>query len=279
MLTLGGVPEHFNFPILKTLEENTTFQKKIKWLNIPEGTGEMVQKLNAKEVDAALLLTEGATKAINLGADFTIAQVYVSSPLCWGVHQLPNAQIQPKTSTQNPILISRFGSGSHLMSYVWLAKQGEKPKPDNFKVIGTLDKALAHYEAKNNGYFLWEKYTTMPFVEKGIIERTGEVYTPWPCFVLCLRNGLNSEEKNILLNQFFPTVEKTALHLKANTKATVIAIAERYSLKPEKISEWFKQTTWFGQSDLSKEILKVENFLIQAGQLERSKALQSYFKN
>jgi len=277
MLKLGGVPEHFNFPILKTLEENEEFQRQIKWINIPEGTGEMVKKLNSKEVDAALLLTEGATKAINLGADFYIAQVYVSSPLCWGVHQLPNAIIQPEPNPQKPILISRFGSGSHLMSYVWLAQHNLKPSEDNFKVIGTLDKALAHFQAKNSGYFLWEKYTTMPYVESCIISRTEEIYTPWPCFVLCLRNGLSTEEKNSLLNQFFPTVEALAKRSKLIPSASINTIAERYNLKPEKVNEWFTQTTWFGNCDLEAEILKAEQFLIQAGQLEKKITPSAYF--
>ena len=46
---------------------------------------------------------------------------------------------------------------------------------------------MADYgRSKNNRAqgFLWEKYTTSPFVKQNKCKFIGEVVTPWPCFVI-----------------------------------------------------------------------------------------------
>ena len=58
----------------------------LEWIMFPEGTGAMNKALRNKEIDLAVILTGGIIKDIANGNPSKILQVYVSSPLQWGVH-------------------------------------------------------------------------------------------------------------------------------------------------------------------------------------------------
>ncbi len=61
-MRLGGVPEHFNIPILRALaalgDEETT------WTSVKGGTGAMMQLLQRGELDVVFALTEGILAAL-----------------------------------------------------------------------------------------------------------------------------------------------------------------------------------------------------------------------
>jgi hypothetical protein len=57
---------------------------------VPEGTGKMCQMLRDGETDIAVILTEGIVKDITAGNPSKIVQVYVDSPLIWGIHVAAN---------------------------------------------------------------------------------------------------------------------------------------------------------------------------------------------
>jgi hypothetical protein len=87
-LRVGGVPEHFNLPWHLALEARRfePLGLRIAWQDYPGGSGAMATALRDGELDAALLLTEGAIAAIAEGAPFKIASLYTDSPLVWGIH-------------------------------------------------------------------------------------------------------------------------------------------------------------------------------------------------
>ena len=87
-LRVGGVPEHFNTP-WHTAAAAGRFEElglAFEWKEYPGGTGAMCRDLRSDEIDLAVLLTEGIYKDIVTGGNSKIAGVYVSSPLCWGIH-------------------------------------------------------------------------------------------------------------------------------------------------------------------------------------------------
>ena len=84
-LRLGGVPEHFNVPWHLALESGCLDDMKLSWQDQPGGTGQMLRRLDSGELDLVSILTEGTVKAIADGLAATIIQVYVESPLQWGV--------------------------------------------------------------------------------------------------------------------------------------------------------------------------------------------------
>ena len=91
----------------------------MKWEYIPEGTGRMSKLLRTKELDVACILTDGIVKDIIAGNPSRILQVYVASPLLWGVHAPGNIdaeKTQPQADGKSPM--SRYGSVSHHSSFL-----------------------------------------------------------------------------------------------------------------------------------------------------------------
>jgi ABC-type nitrate/sulfonate/bicarbonate transport system substrate-binding protein len=203
----------------------------------------MIKGLQAGTLDIAVLLTEGITRAILKGLDAKIIAVYVQSPLCWGIHAPANQSLHGLADLDGATFaISREGSGSHLMSYVLAQREGWDADALTFDVVGDVYGglwALNHGEAQG---FLWEKYTTQPFVDQGKCKRIGEVYTPWPCFVIAVRNEVLAQEE-ALLNAVIDIIQERAAQLKA-APDTAEVLAWRYALKKGEASEWLRQTEW-----------------------------------
>jgi ABC-type nitrate/sulfonate/bicarbonate transport system substrate-binding protein len=61
------------------------FEIDLRWRDYPDGSGAMAKALRHGELDAALLLTEGAVAGIADGGGFRIASLYTDSPLKWGI--------------------------------------------------------------------------------------------------------------------------------------------------------------------------------------------------
>ncbi len=201
-LLIGGVPEHFNLPWYIALR-NKDFQKKeinLRWKDYAGGTGEMYRALREKEIDMAVILTEGMVRDIINGNESKIVQVFVKSPLIWGIHVAANSDYETVSDLKGTdAAISRFGSGSHLMAFVNAENQDWDLKNDlKFKVIQDLDGALEGLPVGNGDYFMWEKFMTKPHVDNGTFRLIGESPTPWPSFVIAVRNDvLENEAENI----------------------------------------------------------------------------------
>jgi ABC-type nitrate/sulfonate/bicarbonate transport system substrate-binding protein len=242
---IGGVPEHFNLPWRLAIEEGKFKDAglELHWSDMTGGTGQMIKGLQAGTLDIAVLLTEGITRAILKGLDAKIIAVYVQSPLCWGIHVPTNQALHGLADLDAATFaISREGSGSHLMSYVLAQREGWDLDALSFDVVGDVYGglwALNHGEAQG---FLWEKYTTQPFVDQGKCKRIGEVYTPWPCFVIAVRNEV-LEQEEALLNEVIAIIQARAAQLKAAPDNAEV-VAWRYALKQGEVSAWLKQTEW-----------------------------------
>ena len=261
---VGGVPEHFNLPWKKAIEENR-FEKQgisISWQDYHGGTGAMTKALRSGDLDIAILLTEGIIADIHRGNPSKIIQFYVKSPLRWGIHVGAKSKFTSVNDLENSrAAISRFGSGSHLMAYVnadnykWdLAKQ-------KFEVVKNLDGGRAYLADGKADYFLWEKFTTKPFVDNGEFRIIGECPTPWPSFVVAVREELLLTH-NAEIEQILKIVNESCSQVKRSDN-TVNEIAERYQLKEEDVAVWFNETEWAYNGDLDSETInKVQERLI-----------------
>jgi sulfonate transport system substrate-binding protein len=244
-LKIGGVPEHFNLPWRLAIEEGRLREAglDLHWSDMSGGTGQMIRGLETGSIDIAVLLTEGITKAILQGLDVKILQVYVVSPLHWGIHVPYASGIQQESDLENQTFaISREGSGSHLMAYVMADKQNWKLDSLKFNVIGDVYGglwALGHDEAQA---FLWEKYTTFPFVEQQKCRWIGDVVTPWPCFVIAVRNEIADRHEDIL-RTMCGIVNQKALEIKEGSDSVEI-ISWRYNLRSDQVSRWLSETDW-----------------------------------
>jgi len=271
---IGGVPEHFNLPWRNAIEEGA-FQSigvELHWSDMTGGTGQMIKGLQAGSIDIAVLLTEGITRAILQGLDAKILNVYVASPLCWGLH-VPADQTIKKLSDLNgkTFAISREGSGSHLMAYVKAQQEQWSLDELKFNVVGDVYGGIW---ALNNGEaqgFLWEKFTTSPFVDQGKCRLLDEVFTPWPCFVIAVRSEIVQSDES-LLREMVSIVQKEAYRLKHQANSAE-QFAWRYALPQEEIQKWLNQTEWnYGKELDRQDFVKVVSELMDLGLLTKNQA-------
>jgi ABC-type nitrate/sulfonate/bicarbonate transport system substrate-binding protein len=271
---IGGVPEHFNLPWRNAIEEGA-FQSigvELHWSDMTGGTGQMIKGLQAGSIDIAVLLTEGITRAILQGLDAKILNVYVASPLCWGLH-VPADQTIKKLNDLNgkTFAISREGSGSHLMAYVKAQQEQWSLDELKFNVVGDVYGGIW---ALNNGEaqgFLWEKFTTSPFVDQGKCRLLDEVFTPWPCFVIAVRSEIVQTNES-LLREMVSIVQKEAYRLKHQANSAE-QFAWRYALPQEEIQKWLNQTEWnYGKELDRQDFVKVVSELMDLGLLTKNQA-------
>jgi ABC-type nitrate/sulfonate/bicarbonate transport system substrate-binding protein len=263
-IKIAGVPEHFNLPWHLSIE-NGDFEKEnidLQWTDVPEGTGKMCQMLRDKETDIAVILTEGIVKDIVAGNPSKIVQVYVESPLIWGIHVAAKSNYKTLADLENTkVAISRLGSGSQLMAYVNADNQGWKTDNLQFEIVNTIDGAV---EALTNGtadYFMWERFMTKPLVDKGIFRRVADCPTPWPCFVIAVRDEVLEKQPKII-SKILKIINQTTQEFK-DIPSIDKTLASNYNQKIEDIQEWLSLTQWSQKSLTEKMLNKVQNQLFQ----------------
>ncbi|MEL6676537.1 MAG: PhnD/SsuA/transferrin family substrate-binding protein [Bacteroidota bacterium] len=271
-LSIGGVHEHFNMPWHRLFESQVLQEAGIQphWTDFHGGTGAMVEGLNSGAVDMAVLLTEGAIHGINQGGAYRILSFYVSSPLLWGIHVPADSPYQKMADVKGRrYAISRYGSGSHLMSFVDAQKRQWSYENLDFVVVKNLQGAREAFQKREADIFFWEKFTTKPLVDAGEFRRIAERPTPYACFVVCATEKALAEKAGEI--QFcLKEVYKAARKLRQNPSIDSI-IANYYGLQPEDVTEWLTSITWpyrrsLSRSALNKAITTLKSLdLIQAG--------------
>ena len=280
-LKVGGVPEHFNYPWYITLK-NKEYSKhniNLRWQDYPGGTGQMCKALREGTVDIAIVLTEGIIKDIAAGNPSKILQTYIKTPLIWGIHVGAKSSFKKIEDLEHAtIAISRFGSGSHLMAIVNAYNQGWDVKKLKFKVIGNLQGGI---DALTNGeadYFMWEHFTTKPLVDNGIFRRVDDCPTPWPCFVVAVRNEV--------LENNFHEVKKVLDIINVESKNFKkidnidVTLAKRYEQQLEDIQKWLKITEWNDGKPITKNLItRIQNKMVQFNVIEEKKSSGEFIKN
>lgn len=270
-IKVGGVPEHFNLPWHLCIE-NGDFETngiRIEWRDFPDGTGAMNKALRNKEIDVAIILTEGIIKDIVAGNSSRIVQKYIGSPLIWGIHVAGDSNFyQLEELKGTTAAISRMGSGSHLMAYVNARKQGWKPENLHFETVGDIDGAVEALNSNRAQYFMWEHFTTKPLVDKGIFRRVADCPTPWPCFVIAAREEIlekNSQEIQDMLD----VVNSKTREFK-DIPDIEEKLASRYGQRKDDIEKWLGKTSWSQEQITEEELIKVQNTLKELGLIDNS---------
>ncbi len=255
-LKIVGVPEHFNLPWHLCLE-NGEFEKEnidLQWTDVPEGTGKMCQMLRDGTADIAVILTEGIIKDIVNGNPSKIVQVYVESPLIWGIHVAAHSTFQNLADLENSkAAISRLGSGSQLMAYVNAKNQGWETSKLQFEIVNTIDGAVTALTNGTADYFLWERFMTQPLVDQDIFRRIADCPTPWPCFVIAVREDVLAKQPE--------TIKRVLEIINAKTQNfkgipnIVNRLAITYNQKTEDIEEWLSLTEW-SQEKIDLDLLE-----------------------
>ncbi|MDR9456288.1 MAG: substrate-binding domain-containing protein [Salegentibacter sp.] len=264
-IKVGGVPEHFNFPWHKCIEEGK-FQKKginVIWKDFPGGTGAMNKALRSGEIDAAVILTEGIIKDIIGGNQSRILQSYIGSPLIWGIHVAAGSKYNSVEELKGTkAAISRYGSGSHLMAYVNAERHYWDIRKDlNFEVVNDLDGAVEALKTDKAQYFMWEHFTTKPLVDNRTFRLVADCPTPWPCFMIVARDQAIKYNAEILKTMLQVLNEETSNFKDIPDLANILA--DNYRQKPEDIGKWLEITSWSQEQISEKEVEAVQDKLLE----------------
>lgn len=267
---IGGVPEHFNLPWYLTLSNKEYHQEDInlRWKDFYGGTGQMCKALRNGEIDMAVILTEGIIRDIIQGNQSKIVQVFVKSPLVWGIHVAKNSNYKSVSDLKGTkAAISRFGSGSHLMAYVNAENEGWNTEKDlDFQVIKNLQGALEGLPEGIGDYFMWEKFTTKPFVDNGPFSRIGECPTPWPCFVIAVRDEVLKNDSEAV-EKILKIINETTHDFKKIPSIDRM-IANRYDQQLNDVQEWLSITEWSQENLTNQQVEKVQDKLLQLDLIE-----------
>ncbi len=261
---IGGVPEHFNLPWYLTLRDKS-YQKEninLRWHDYYGGTGQMCNALRDKEIDMAVILTEGIIRDIINGNECKIVQIYTQSPLIWGIHVAANSPYKKVADLKGKkAAISRFGSGSHLMAYVNAENNGWDTSKDlDFEVIKNLEGAVIGLPNGIGDYFMWEKFTTKPYVDNGSFRALDYCPTPWPCFVIAVRNEVLENDPEAI-QTILDIINTTTEEFKMIPSIDQM-IANRYDQKIKDVQEWLSLTQWSQENINKQTIEKIQNKLL-----------------
>ncbi|MCK7590955.1 substrate-binding domain-containing protein [Subsaxibacter sp. CAU 1640] len=279
-IKIGGVPEHFNLAWYLTLKNGEYKAQGInlRWEDYHGGTGQMTKALRNKDIDMAVILTEGIIKDIVEGNPSSIVQTFVQSPLIWGIHVAYNSSFENNSDLKGQrAAISRFGSGSHLMAYINAENNHWDLKNDlKFEVIQDLEGAVKALTNADADYFMWERFMTKPLVDDKVFRCIDTLPTPWPCFVIAVRNEFldtNLDDVKTILSiinnttaefKYIPSIDRT--------------IANRYQLKLEDVQEWLQLTEWSQDVLDAFTIEKIQSELLQVGILKKTKRYDQIVK-
>lgn len=252
-LRLGGVPEHFNLPWHLALESEVLADLDLTWDDQPGGTGEMLAGLADGSLDVVSILTEGTIAAIARGLDAVVIQVYVSSPLQWGVFVPAGTDLRSESELAGrPIAISRFTSGSHLMAFVQADRNGWSIDESQFVFTGGLDGARQSFANGESEVFLWDQFMTQPLVDAGEFRKVAVQQTPWPSFVFAARTeaitGRTAEVGRVV---DAVVAEACSLHQRPDV---VDLIGERYGLDQPTTEAWLAATRFAPRQPWDPEI-------------------------
>lgn len=282
-IKVAGVPEHFNLPWHLAIK-NKLFESQgveVEWVNFRGGTGAMIQALSEEKVDVAVVLTEGIFASISKGNKSKIISKYINTPLIWGVF----------SGIQNPInhygeiydkkyAISRFGSGSHLMPQVDALAKKKDLQEEQFFVVNNLEGALSSLSKLQTDVFYWEKYTTKPYVDSGVLKHLGDYVTPWPCFMIVAREEfINTKAEGLkkMLNTIFFT-NKQFMH----SPTTILDVSKRYNQNYEDVENWFYSTEWATNELISDKLIENVNYTLKkagiiSNYLKRAELIENLF--
>lgn len=202
-LRIAVIPEHFSTPIYLAKKH---YGLDAELIPEPLGTGALTQRLRSggdDGVDVAVGLTEGfvadlgKAKAAGKSAGYGLVGTYVETPLCWAIST--GAQREDINSVGDlkggKIGVSRIGSGSFVMPYVLADQQGwlgKGEEPFSTEVIGNFaalrESVRKEGEKPATDGFMWEIFTTKHFYDNGELKRIGEIYTPWPSWMVAARD-------------------------------------------------------------------------------------------
>ncbi|KAF8623665.1 hypothetical protein AX17_007363 [Amanita inopinata Kibby_2008] len=183
-LRVGYVREHFSSPLLQYAEVDK--RQTFTLVECPSGTGQLISRLTNDEIDIAIALTDPLISGIANGSSaYKLVGSYVSTPLNWAVVAGKDTNFANIADLKGTTLgISRHGSGSQTMAYVMALQHGWPTDNLKFQVNNDIRGLISSVNDGSTSAFMWEWFTTKPFVDSGEVRFIGAVPTPWPSWMI-----------------------------------------------------------------------------------------------
>ncbi|KAF8825227.1 hypothetical protein HHX47_DHR7000186 [Lentinula edodes] len=125
------------------------------------------------------------------------------------------------------------------MAYVMGFQQGWPSESMNFQVNNDIRGLIDSVNDHSTAAFMWEWFTTKPWLDSGEVRFIGSVPTPWPSWLVAAQPSVNTEA----LKQFLTTLSSYVRSFdSAESRATknVNFIKSRFGYGEEDIEAWMK---------------------------------------
>ncbi|KAK7050870.1 hypothetical protein VNI00_004982 [Paramarasmius palmivorus] len=265
-LRIGYVREHFSSPLLQFAEDDGG--KTFTLVECPSGTGQLISRLTKDEIDVAIALTDPLISGIANGSKaYKLVGTYVTTPLNWAVITGKNSRYNSITDLKNTTVgISRVGSGSQTMAYVMALQQGWPSNSLKFRVNNDIRGLIDSVNDETTSAFMWEWFTTKPYLDADEVRFIGSVPTPWPSWLAAAQPNASAEELKTFLSTLSNYV-RSFHSAESRASKNVGFIKDKFGYPEQDILEWQK-TVGYPDDCLAipkKVITDTLNVLEQAG--------------
>ncbi|OXC70546.1 hypothetical protein AYX13_01023 [Cryptococcus neoformans] len=256
-LRVGWHREHFLSPLLQFVEKDKG--ETVELIECPGGTGEMQVKLKNGEIDLCIALTDALIAGLANGqTSYKIVGRYIASPLRWAIITGKDSQYNSVNDLKGTTFgISRLGSGSQVMASVLSLQQkwSEEEQP-KFKVNGQFKPLRDSVNSGETSVFLWEWFTTKPYVDSGEVRFIGSVYTPWPCWHIAASPSVPSSTIKTFLASLQPYVQHFNSP-EARASEDIEFVHNFFGHKKEDVAEWLQSVKWEQRlAEVKKDVVK-----------------------
>ncbi|KAF8150659.1 hypothetical protein B0H34DRAFT_665420 [Crassisporium funariophilum] len=243
-LRIGYVREHFSSPLLQFADADGG--ETLTLVECPSGTGQLISRLTKDEIDIAIALTDPLISGIANGSKaYKLVGSFVSTPLNWAVITGTKSEFKDISDLKGTTLgISRNGSGSQTMAYVMALQQGWPTDDLKFQVNNDIHGLLRSVNDGSTSAFMWEWFTTKPFVDAGEGRFIGSVPTPWPSWLIAAHPDRASPDAVTAfltgLTKFVTSFDSTESRAEKN----VPFIEAKFGYPKEDIEAWLKTVSY-----------------------------------
>jgi sulfonate transport system substrate-binding protein len=268
LLRVGGVPEHFNLPWQLAADHNLFEQNglRVEFHEIKQGTGEMINQLKLGTVDIIVALTEGLIADICKGSQLKLLGTYVESPLNWAISTGKSSKFNCIDDLKGSTIgISRFQSGSHLMSCVLASQRGWQQSDLSYSVQNNFENLRKSVNSEENSAFMWEYFMSKPYYDKQEVRYIGNIYTPWPCFLLASTSSV-IQQNSALIPRLF-TALRAAIQIFRTDTSILDKLCTQFSLQREDAALWHSSVEITASSGISESTIETTISALIAAQI------------
>jgi ABC-type nitrate/sulfonate/bicarbonate transport system substrate-binding protein len=108
---------------------------------------------------------------------------------------------------------------------------------------------------------------TQPIVDQGIFRRLADCPTPWPCFVIAVRDEILEKHSKVIA-RLLQTINRETAKFKQIPGIEKL-LAQRFGQKTRDLLEWLSLTEWSDQPLTEEMLNNVQNQLLQLGLIDK----------